>query len=257
LGKAKRLACYSIYAICRSSDESVDSVKPEEQLKSLNQVKQNIDVAYTNKNLDNAILAAFNDTVNRYKIPKLYFDELLSGMQMDIHKNRYKDFSELCDYCWHVAGVIGLIMLKVFGSKDKEGEKYASDLGIAMQLTNIIRDIKEDFSRGRIYLPLDELQRFKVSEADIAGENCNENFKQLLRFQIARAREYYRESGKGISVISPRRSRFVVLTMKEVYASILDEVEKQDYNVFLKRDCVNGPKKAGLLLKIIAKGKHL
>jgi phytoene synthase len=133
------------------------------------------------------------------------------------------------------------MILKIFGYKDYEAENYAASLGIAMQLTNILRDIKEDYRRGRIYLPQDEMLHFGVTENDIAEENCDDRFKSLLRFQIKRARQFYRNSEPGLAMITDPRCRFVARVMKEVYSGILEEIEKNNYDVFSKRAYVGLP----------------
>jgi phytoene synthase len=176
---------------------------------------------------------------------------------MDLNKNRYENFNELYTYCYRVAGVVGLIMLKIFGSHYKEAEKYAVDLGIAMQLTNILRDIKEDFERGRIYLPGDEMERFGVSKDFIAGNKMNSDFIALLQFQIARARQYYQRSAKGIKMINNVLSRLVVCMMMEMYAGILNVIEENDYDVFSQRAHVTTAGKLGIAIKILFKGYYL
>jgi len=255
LSKKKRLAAYAVYAICRLSDESVDA--GESQATRLAQIRSDINLAYGQNELGSPLLLAFRQTINKYSIPKIYFDDLLSGMQMDLDKNRYNNFTELNDYCYKVAGVVGLIMLKIFGAKNNEAQIYAKDLGIAMQLTNILRDIKEDYTRGRIYLPKDELDNFGISVNDLATGNLSGNFKELMKFQIQRARFHYQNSQKGIKMVSDWNSRFVILAMKELYAGILSAIEKNNYDVFKTRCHVNTFGKIILLLKIILQGQYL
>jgi len=148
-------------------------------------------------------------------------------------------------------------MLKIFGCKDSRAEEYAEDLGTAMQLTNIIRDIKEDWERKRLYLPLDELSKFGVSEQGLDNRRCDENFKALLKFQISRARDYYQKSSPGIRLIADARSRFTVLTIKELYAKILEQMEAQGYDVFKHRARVSTFKKLVCFTGIILKGRYL
>ncbi|MFH1201632.1 MAG: phytoene/squalene synthase family protein [Candidatus Omnitrophota bacterium] len=254
--KEKCAAC-SVYALCRVSDEAVDSLTEAPSREKLGQIKEKIDLAYQQDSLNDNLLLCFRHTVNNYKIPREYFYEFIEGMQMDLDKSRYKDFNELYDYSYKAAAVIGLIMLKIFGYSDRNAEKYAIDLGTAFQLTNILRDIKEDFQRGRIYLPQDEMARFGTSESDIAGENLSQNFKDLLKFQINRARSYFRSSEDGIRMINGKSNRLVVFLMKELYAGILDSIEGNDYDIFSKRASVNNFKTVAIILKIISKGKYL
>lgn len=257
LPKEKKYAAYAIYAICRISDESVDTEFTTKPINRLSKIKKDIEISYNQSSLNNPLLIAFEETVNKYKIPKEYFNFLIEGMDMDLNKNRYENFQELYDYCFRVAGAVGLIMLKIFGYKNKQAEKNAVDLGIAMQLTNILRDIKEDYQRNRIYLPKEEMQRFKVSEEDIAKSKLNENFTNLIKFQIDRARDYYKRSSLGIRLLEDLNSRFVASIMKDIYEGILTSIEKNNYDVFSQRAYVNNLGKLGYLTKILIKGKYI
>ncbi len=257
LKKEKRSAAYAVYAICRISDEAVDSKQDSSALDNLAILQQKIDSAYKNAPLADSLLSAFQQSINKYHIPKKYFDALIEGMHMDLYKNRYKNFEELYDYCYKVAGVVGLVMLEIFGYTDPKTTDYAINLGVAMQLTNILRDIKEDFNRNRIYLPENEMQRFQVSENDISRSQINENFKALMKFQIARSKEYFEKAKQGIKMLDDLNSRFVVCAMADIYSGILNSIEKNDFDVFTRRACVSTPRKIIAVLKIIFKGKHL
>lgn len=252
-----RLAAYSVYAICRMSDESVDTKNPVSKEEQLTKVRENINAAYYNQLLKNPLLIAFKQTIISYKIPKQYFDDLLCGMSMDLTKNRYKDFDELYLYCYRAAGVVGLIMLKILGSNNTLAQKHAIELGIAMQLTNILRDIKEDYILNRIYLPQDEMQKFSVSENHICLEKIDSHFKSLLKFQIERARKFYQLSEQGIKMVTTHNSRFVVKLMKEMYASILTSIIKNDYDVFSQRAHINFFQKIIIYLKTFLGSEHL
>jgi len=252
----KRNAAYAVYAICRLSDETVDNAASGSSEQSLEKLEKNIAAVYNQAVLDNAILSAFRQTVEKYKIPIEYFLELIAGMYLDLRKNRYKNFAELRDYCYKVAGVVGLTMLQIFGYKDQKTKDCAVGLGIAMQLTNILRDIEEDFGRGRIYLPEDEMARFGVTETDICEGRVNNNFKALLKFQIARAREYYANSKLGIKMIGDANSRFVVCAMADIYSGILNSIEKNNYDIFSRRAHVNILGKITAVIKIILKGDY-
>ncbi|MFA5092841.1 MAG: phytoene/squalene synthase family protein [Candidatus Omnitrophota bacterium] len=256
LPKDKQNASYAVYAICRLSDESVDQLNDFQQQNQLSQIEQDIASAYTQKPLNNPLLAAFRQTVNNYNIPKEYFDELINGMRMDLEIRRYPNFLALKDYCYKVAGVVGLIMLKIFGYKDASAYDYAIKLGIAMQLTNILRDIKEDFARGRIYLPQNEMQQFNISEFQLANQENDQNFKNFINFQIKRCEELYAQSQNGINLIDNRFCRFVVLTMKEIYAEILNVIKKNSYDVFSRRAHVGKFKKLSIVISILLRGKY-
>ncbi len=253
LPEERRLAAYCVYAVCRLSDESVDNPT----LDNLAKIKHGIESVYSARELNKPLLSAFREVVNKYNIPKNYFDELIIGMEMDLRQTRYKNFAELNKYCYCVAGVVGLIMLKIFGSNTKEAEKPAVDLGIAMQLTNILRDIKEDFQRGRIYLPLDEMTSYGLREDDIAAARINDNLRNLLKFQIQRARQYYTNSDVGIELIPGPACRFTVLVMKEMYAGILDAIENSGYDIFYRRAHLNTTGKIFTAFKILLQAKYI
>lgn len=257
LPKDKQNAAYAIYAVCRITDDIVDNNEILSGSINLSAIRESIESVYNKTKLTDNILLAFRETINKYKIPKKYFDELIEGMYMDLHKNRYESFDELYIYCKRVAGMIGLTMLKVLGFHDQEAEKYAVDLGIAMQCTNILRDIKEDFERGRVYLPKDEMERFNVSENHIAEEKIDRSFIGLLKFQIDRAREYYENSTKGLKMINNVMSRVVVCMMKDLYAGILNSIEEIGYNVFSRRAHVNTVGKLVIALKVLMKREYL
>lgn len=234
LDSQKKKSAYAIYAICRISDDSVDN-NTKNRKKNLEQIKNNINTAYLLQPLNSSLLSAFRKTINFYNIPKKYFDHLNEGMQMDLEKNSYANYNQLYRYCYKVAGVVGLIMLYVFGFKDKNARKHAIKLGVAMQLTNILRDIKEDFERGRIYLPKDECKKFNISQNNLRKEIVDSNFVNFMKFQIHKTRKLYQESEKGIKLITGYRCRLTIYLMKNVYAAILDKIEENKYNIFKKR----------------------
>jgi len=252
LPKKKRFAAYSIYAICRLSDESVDGPQ-ENKEQALDAISQNIQHAYGLDEITDPLLIAFRATVRTYAIPEKYFDELIDGMRMDLTKTQYQDFNELYPYCYKVAGVVGLIMLKIFGYKSILAEKYAVDLGIAMQLTNILRDIKEDYSRGRIYIPVDELAEQKIHDEDIRNNLIDSRFKWLMKTQIQRARSYYTQASYGIELITDKRCRFVAFLILELYARILKKIEENDFNIYKKKARVPASEKIALIPGLTAR----
>jgi phytoene synthase len=251
LPKEKRYAAYSVYAICRIGDEAADAASQPAKKETLERLTEKIHLTYEGKGIEDSLLAAFHKTIHAYKIPKEYFLQLMDGMRMDLVKTRYLTFAELYDYCYKVAGVVGLIMLEVLGYRDKKAQNHAISLGIAMQLTNILRDIKEDYLRGRIYLPQEEMRSFGVEEAHIAQEKINDNFKALLKFQINRAKEYYANAQLGIEFIDDQKSRLVASSMKDMYAAILNAIENNNYNVFSKRAAINSVAKLVITSKIL------
>lgn len=255
LGRSQKKSAYSIYAICRISDDSVDENNNGKL--SLGRIKEKIDLAYSKNSLRQPLLLSFQKTINKFKIPKKPFKQLIKAMEMDLEKKSYQSWPELYDYCYKAAGVIGLIMLYIFSFKKEEAKKYAVSLGIAMQLTNILRDIKEDYRRGRVYLPQDELKKFKVNPDCFQKEKTDTPFIDLMKFQIKRAKKYYCQSEKGVKLISGRRNRLTVCLMKNIYQAILDEIEKNNYNIFQKRARTSFFNKICLSLKTIIKLKYL
>ncbi|MBX2989907.1 MAG: phytoene/squalene synthase family protein [Bacteroidetes bacterium] len=252
LPREKRLAAYAVYSFCRYADEIADHgaamgnhVRARRRLDDLrNQLKY----VYNNSPAMDAKLLAFRDTVFRYAIPQDYFMDLLRGVEMDLEKKRFADFSELNDYCYCVASVVGLMMTKIFGVSDDSALRHAADLGTAMQLTNILRDVGEDYRRGRIYLPQDELATFGYSERELKDGVVNRNFKRLMEFQIDRARRYYESAEQGIPLLTNDGSRFCVRLMSTTYATILPKIEKNSFNVFTLRASVPFAQKLGIAL---------
>jgi len=233
LKKRKKDAAYILYAVCRLSDEAIDAA--DGNTLRLQAISEKIESAYKGSGLYEPLTAALHSVVHAYKIPKIYFDQLLDGIRLDLINKEYEDFDDLRGYCYKVAGVVGLIMLQILGFNDPRAKIYAVDLGIAMQLTNILRDIGEDYRRGRIYLPQKELTRFKVTRENIADRAVDRNFIELMKFQIERARGFYREAERGVSYLTDRDSRLVVTVMQAMYAGILARIEEKGYDVFSER----------------------
>jgi phytoene synthase len=187
--------------------------------------------------------------VARYGIPQLLFEELIEGVCMDAGPVRIDNFDELHLYCYRVASVVGLMMSRIFGLKDPAGEERAIQMGVAMQLTNILRDVREDLQMNRIYLPAEELGRFGLTEEDLRLGKVTGSWHEFMKFQIERARRYYREGEKGIHFLAPDGSRMAVALMSRVYSGILSEIERANYDVFRGRVHVSLPRKLGLALQ--------
>ncbi|MFA5362744.1 MAG: phytoene/squalene synthase family protein [Candidatus Omnitrophota bacterium] len=251
LPRRERCASYCVYALLRMSDEAVDNEQQMKNPKALEEIRDKIKSLYNRDILQDCLLLACRKTIEDYAIPEKYFSELLDGMRMDRVKNRYDTFEKLYGYCYKVAGVVGLIMLKILDPDSLPGKKQAVDLGIAMQLTNILRDIPEDLQRDRIYLPIDEMQRFAVPETALRRGIIDENFKAFMGFQITRAREYFNASSAGIKTLNGLRIRLCVSAMKEIYAGILRQIEDNGYDVFTARAHVPFPRKIARLSAIL------
>jgi phytoene synthase len=243
LPKHKRKPIYALYALCRKVDDEVDEIgenNEAEAVRAVERWRRKLEEIYEGKSENsssehqNHVFTAWRDLLKSYKIPKKLPLELMQGVLMDTSINRYETFDELYVYCYRVASTVGLMSSEIFGYTNAKTLEYAEALGIAMQLTNILRDVKEDALMGRIYLPQEDLRRFDVSEEQIFANKYDENFISLMKFQIGRAREYYRKSERGIPLLE-RDTRFTVLLASRIYARILDEIERQNYDVFQKR----------------------
>ncbi len=257
LPREKRYASYSIYTFCRLADNIVDtSVKrgKEDMERLLRELRISLNNAYANVNRG-LIDSAFTDTIKKYNVPKKYFDELIKGVSMDINVKRFKTNDELEVYCYGVASTVGLLMSYILGFSDKRALFYAEYLGKAMQITNILRDIREDYLMGRIYLPEDEMKLFRYSEEDLKNNVLNENFKKLMKYQIEKARLYYQLGENGIKFLTNDGSRACVIMMNKIYSSLLDEIESNDYDIFSERRYVSIGKKVLISLKYLFSGK--
>jgi phytoene synthase len=250
----KRSDAYAVYAFCRYVDDQIDFAPDEKaRLRALADLEHILHAAYgpsAPDSLAHALpwLPAFQETIRRRAIPESYFRDLLTGVEMDRGRVRIANWDELDRYCYHVAAVVGLIMVHVLTEPAPELLKPARDLGTAMQLTNILRDIHEDWQRDRVYLPLDELETFGVMVDDIATERMDDAFRALMRFQITRARAYYQQAEPGIAALPNDGSRFCARLMSTVYGAILQEIERADYQVYRGRVRVSLGRKLWLAL---------
>lgn len=242
LPKTKQKYVYPIYAFCRHVDDAVDECGDGDAVQIVGEWQADLEKVYLGTTNDEQritnsrrlVFTAWQDLLTTYKIPKNLPLELLQGVLMDTHTNRYETFDELYVYCYRVASTVGLMSSEILGYSNARALEYAEAMGIAMQLTNILRDVKEDAAMNRIYLPQEDLRRFDVTEKQIYENQRSENFVELMRFQIARARDFYREGEKGIALLE-KDSRFTVLLASRIYARILDEIERQNYDVFARR----------------------
>ena len=234
LPASRRKAIYVAYAFCRHCDDSVDrDATTQEKLSTLGVLQQKLDDAYSGR-VDEPVFIALADTAEKYDIPLEYFREVISGVESDLVKNRYEDFEQLRRYCYQVASVVGLICLQIFGYKDAAAKEHAADLGLAMQLTNIARDVQEDLGFDRIYLPQDEIARFGYSEVELQAGIVNESFTQLMRFQTQRAKQYFRSGFQLLPYLSPR-SRACPAVLGQLYQKVLQRIEDADYDVLHHR----------------------
>ena len=233
LPAGKRGAISAAYAFCRHCDDSVDeAASPEDKLSALEELQSSLEQAYQGR-APSPMFLALADTADRYSIPQQYFHEIILGVQSDLVKTRYDNFDELREYCYRVASVVGLVCLQIFQYPPEDGaaaREYAVDLGLAMQLTNIMRDVREDWDMGRVYLPQDEMARFGYTEDDLRDSVRNEAFVQLMRYQGERAREYFRSGFRLLPYLS-RRHRACPAVLGAIYSRVLDRIEASGYDL--------------------------
>lgn len=203
---------------------------------------------------ENNLLNELSKEIKKFNIPKEPFFDLIDGMKNDLQKDRYNTFDELRNYCYSVASTVGLMTIPIFGYKEKSTVNYAIDLGIALQLTNIIRDVKSDALRGRIYLPLEDLRKYNYTEKELFEFTYNENFIELLKFESDRARSFYRSADNYLSS-TDKPSMFPARAMQYIYYRLLDKIEQENYNVFKKKIRVSNFNKLFIAISVYLKYK--
>ncbi len=234
LPPAQRRAITALYAFCREVDDVVDMTnEPDIARIKLNWWREEIVRLFAGQ-AQHPVTRALTPVIKDFDLPEEQFLEIIDGMEMDLDQHRYANFKELTLYCYRVASVVGLLAAEIFGYRDRHTLKYAHDLGIAFQLTNIVRDVYEDAQRNRIYLPLDELQRFGVNEADILNKKETPAFHALMRFQAERAKQYYTQALSQLPD-ADRYNQRCGLIMAAIYRATLDEVERDGFHVLQHR----------------------
>lgn len=248
----KARAVWAVYAWCRRTDDIVD--KPRADRTSLRtelqQWQQRLSAIWAGRPYD-MIDLALADTVKNYPALSITpFEDMIKGMVMDLDQNRFETFEELYVYCYRVAGTVGLMTMPIMGTADGYTEEDALEpalaLGVALQLTNILRDVGEDRHRQRIYIPQEDLRRFGVTEQALIKGVKSENYVQMLKFQIARAREWYQRAETGVAMLAPE-ARLPVRASLDMYSSILDKIELNNYDNFEKRAYTTKLEKLALL----------
>jgi phytoene synthase len=232
LSPPQRKAMCAIYAFMRYCDDLSD--EPGASRAGIERWRAELEEALEGRFSAHPVWPAFHHTVRRFGIPHEYFRQMIEGVTSDLEPRRVENFEELYRYCYQVASVVGLTIIHIFGFDTRSALPLAEKCGVAFQLTNILRDIREDAERGRIYIPAEDLRRFGVSEEDLRSGNRSEAFVDLMRFEGARARGYYNESAPLLDLVHPR-SRSSLWALISIYSRLLERIEGTGYDVFTRR----------------------
>ena len=234
LDPQRRRAIIALYAFCREVDDVVDECRePAVAHAKLDWWREEIGLLFEGRPR-HPITQALAPHVETFDLSKEYFEEIIDGMQMDLDYDAYPDFATLSLYCYRAASVVGLLSARIFGFSDRRTLKYAHDLGMALQLTNILRDVHEDAMRGRVYIPLEELERFDVKPEDFRINLTRESHRELFSFQAARAREYYEKADAHLPT-DDRYAQRPGLIMAAIYRALLEEIERDGFRVLEHR----------------------
>jgi len=234
LPKSRRDAMYTVYAFCKAVDSAVDEPPPGSNPKEeLRRWRAELDRVYSGEPTW-PLMTSLAHHAKRLSIPKAYFEELIKGVEMDLETTRYATFEALSLYCYRVASIVGLICLHIFGPTSAHAQDYAVDLGMAFQLTNILRDLATDAEQGRIYLPQEDLTQFGYAESELLERKESPRLRELIRFEAQRARAYYGKAHDALACLSKkdRRALTVAEIMRAVYSRILEHIEHPEHAVF-------------------------
>jgi phytoene synthase len=232
LSKQQRKAICAIYAFMRYCDDLSD--EPGASRAAVEKWRAELEDALQGRFSEHPVWPAFHHTVRRFGIPHDYFRQMIDGIASDLEPRRIETFDELYQYCYRVASVVGLTIIHIFGFDTRSALPLAEKCGVAFQLTNILRDIREDAEKGRIYIPAEDLRRFGVSEDDLRAGRRDQPFLRLMRFEASRARQYYNESAPLLDLIHPR-SKSSLQALIAIYSRLLERIEGTNYDVFSRR----------------------
>lgn len=231
LSGKKRRAIRALYALCRTVDNLVDTPGGSAR-KELEVWRRRM--LSPDPPANDLMAVAWADTHHRYRIPHRLVEQLIDGVAQDAARVRYRTFEDLAGYAYRVASTVGLMSMQIIGFSGPEAIPYAIELGVALQLTNVLRDVGEDWRMGRVYLPGEELEGFGVTEDDLAAGTVEDRWRALMRFQIERNRQLYAEAWPGINLLH-RDGRFAVAAATDLYCGILDDIESHDFDVLRRR----------------------
>jgi phytoene synthase len=248
----KRRAICAVYAFMRYCDDVSDgNTAVDDKRAMLERWRAHLHAGLAGDFRQSPILPAFHDSVRRFSIPDQYFHWIIDGAEMDLTLARYDTFDDLYRYCFNVASAVGLVCLQIFGYQDERARAYAESCGIAFQLTNILRDIREDAEMGRIYIPQDDLDRFHYSVSDLKSGIADRRFLDLMAFETGRAQGYYTQARNLLPLVD-RSSRPALWAMMEIYGRILGKIVRHRFDVFRNSARLSGSEKAGIALKALA-----
>jgi phytoene synthase len=249
----QRDAMNTVYAFCRETDDIIDNAEDSDELKYEKLHKWRVELEKSIKGNSNYnLLNKLGTTISQFNIPLDPFFELLKGMEMDLETKRYVSFDDLRIYCYRVASTVGLMCIEIFGYKNKSTRDFAVDLGIALQLTNILRDVKKDSQAGRIYLPQKDLMKFNYSEADLIANVYNQNFKDLMKYESEIAIKYFEDATRDLD-LDDKPAMFAARAMQHIYFKLLRKIIDAEYNVYQKNIKVTNIEKVGISLGVWAK----
>jgi len=253
LPEDKRDAMNTVYAFCRKTDDIVDENSDSTDLKYEKLRKWRIEFEKSfSGHSEFTLLNKLGTTISKFNIPLDPFFELIKGMEMDLQKDRYKSFEDLQLYCYRVASTVGLMCIEIFGYKHPSTKQFAVDLGIALQMTNILRDIGKDAKNGRIYLPQEDLVKFNYSEQEILSLIYNDNFKDLMVYESGRAKQYFNSATANLD-LEDKKTMFAARAMQHIYYKMLENIIAADYDVFNNDIKVSKFEKVGIALGVWAK----
>lgn len=249
----QRDAMNTVYAFCRETDDIVDEGTFTDDLKFEKLRKWRIELEKSlNGHSDYPLINKLSKTIQNFNIPLEPFFDLLKGMEMDLQHKRYLTFNDLQTYCYHVASTVGLMCIEIFGYRHPSAKDFAINLGIALQLTNILRDIKKDAEKGRIYLPQEDLRKFGYHESDIFNNTYNENFQKMMKYQVERAKEYFNTATACLNR-EDKKAMFAARAMQHIYYRMLNKIVDADYDVYNNKIKISTAKKVGISLGVWAK----